>query len=279
MVPNILSIAGSDPSGGAGAQADIKSISACGCYALAVITTLTAQNTRGVSSVHALPAGFVAAQIDAIFADVRVDAVKIGMLGAAEIAEVVADRLRKLRPRFVVLDPVLASSSGESFSGPELLQTLREKLLPLATLTTPNLPEATRLVGEPDCAGDDAEIERLAGRLRALGARAVLMKGGHRSGAQAIDVLFSDAAPRVYAAPRVATSNTHGTGCALSSSIAAGLALGLPLEDAVGEAKRYVTGALLGAGRLSVGGGHGPLDHFWRDYAGDGKAPRALSRD
>lgn len=264
MVPNVLSIAGSDPSGGAGAQADVKTISACGCYALAVITALTAQNTRGVSAIHTPPPGFVAAQIEAIFADVRVDAVKIGMLATADIAEVVADCLRGRRPPFIIFDPVLAASSGDSLADPELLGVLRARLLPLATLTTPNLPEAALLAGDLENSDDDAQIEQLARRLRDLGAPAVLMKGGHRPGVEAKDVLFTDAPPRAYSAPRIATLNTHGTGCALSSAIAAGLARGLPLDEAVGEAKRYVTGALIGGERLSVGGGHGPLDHFWR---------------
>ncbi|HUZ66054.1 MAG TPA: bifunctional hydroxymethylpyrimidine kinase/phosphomethylpyrimidine kinase [Beijerinckiaceae bacterium] len=264
MTPNVLSIAGSDPSGGAGVQADVKTISACGCYALAVVTALTAQNTRGVFAVHSLPPDFVAAQIDAVFADVRVDAVKLGMLADAAIAEAVAERLMAHQPPFIVLDPVLVASSGEALSSPELLEAVRARLLPLATVTTPNLPEAASLAGEPQSSGADSDVVRLADRLRAMGARAVLIKGGHRQGPQATDVLFSGVSMRAYSVPRIETVNGHGTGCALSSAIAAGLALGRPLESAVEMAKDYVTGALLGAGRLSVGGGRGPLDHFWR---------------
>ena len=263
MIPNILSIAGSDPSGGAGIQADLKTFSALGCFGMAAITALTAQNTRGVSGVHVPPAAFVAAQIEAIFADVRVDAIKIGMLASPEIVTAVADCLARHKPAFIVLDPVLVATSGDSLGAPGVVDAMRARLFPLATLITPNLPEAATLAGAPE-AIDVEGLERLAALLHGQGARAVLVKGGHLSGAMAEDALFADGVVTRFSAPRVATSNTHGTGCTLSSAIAAHLAQGLALEAAIRAAKTYLTEALRAGDRLDVGHGHGPVHHFAR---------------
>lgn len=263
MIPNVLSIAGSDPSGGAGVQADLKTFAALRCHGMAALTALTAQNTRGVSGVHVPPPEFVAAQIDAIFADVRVDAVKIGMLASGAIVEAVADRLRAHDARNIVLDPVLVATSGDSLGAPDVVDAMKRHLFPLAAVVTPNAPEAVRLCeGAPPA--DVAGLEALARRLQALGPRAVLVKGGHLAGEQAEDVLFDGASVRVLRAARVATRNTHGTGCTLSSAIAAHLAHGLDLAQACEAAKTYLTGALAASDALSVGSGegHGPVNHF-----------------
>ncbi len=259
-VPKVLSIAGSDPSGGAGVQADLKTFGALGCYGMAAITALTAQNTRGVTAVHVPPADFVAAEIDAIFVDIEVDAVKIGMLANSAIVENVAARLAHWKARRIVLDPVLVATSGDSLGAPGVVEAMIDRLLPLADVVTPNLQEAGRLAGmaTPD---DETSMRRAGDAILARGARAVLMKGGHLEG-DALDLLMTPAGARAYTARRVSTRNTHGTGCTLSSAIAAMLPRGLALEDAVGAAKRYLTDALLAADRLGVGSGHGPVDHF-----------------
>jgi hydroxymethylpyrimidine/phosphomethylpyrimidine kinase len=264
MIANVLSIAGSDPSGGAGVQADLKAFSALRCYGMAVLTALTAQNTRGVTGVHTPPASFVAAQIDAIFADVRVDAVKIGMLASGEIVEAVASRLRAHHARNIVLDPVLVATSGDSLGAPDVVDAMKRHLIPLAEVITPNVPEAMRLADERVEPKDEAGLEALARTLHALKARAVLVKGGHLSGALAPDVLFDGAKMSTFTAPRIDTRNTHGTGCTLSSAIAAHLARGRDLRDAVAGAKDYLTGALAASSALSVGSGqgHGPVHHF-----------------
>lgn len=268
MISNVLSIAGSDPSGGAGIQADLKTFSALGCYGLAALTALTAQNTRGVSGVHVPPTAFVAAQIDAIFDDVDVHAVKIGMLASGDIVETVANRLRAHGARNIVLDPVLVATSGDSLGAPDVVEAMKHHLFPLASVVTPNVPEAVRLSGG-ETAHDLAGLEALARALHVQGAQAVLVKGGHLGGAQAEDVLFDGANVQVFRAERVATRNTHGTGCTLSSAIAAYLAQGKSLADAVAGAKDYLTGALRAADQLQVGSGkgHGPVHHFhalWR---------------
>jgi len=263
MIPNVLSIAGSDPSGGAGIQADLKTFSALGCYGMAAITALTAQNTQGVSGVHVPDASFIAQQIDAIFIDVRVDAVKIGMLGSPEIVKAVAQALARHKPAHIVLDPVLVATSGDSLGAPGVVEAMREHLFPLASLITPNLPEAARLAEAP-LPADLAGLEDLAIRLSRQGARAVLVKGGHLSGAMAEDVLFAGGKVSRFSAPRVETRNTHGTGCTLSSAIAAHLARGMALDDAVRAAKDYLTDALRASEALDVGQGHGPVHHFAR---------------
>jgi hydroxymethylpyrimidine/phosphomethylpyrimidine kinase len=266
MIQNLLSVAGSDPSGGAGIEADLKTFAALGCHGMAAITAVTAQNTRGVTAVHILPAEFIAAQIDAIFNDIEVGAVKIGMLACAPIVEAVAERLSFYQPRFIVLDPVLAATSGDALSASGTAEAIVRHLFPLATLVTPNFSEAARLSGHV-IAADQAGMRRAAGLLHARGAKAVLVKGGHMSGATADDLLFDGVSYRLYSAPRVATSNTHGTGCTLSSAIAAYLAEGLELGEAIDAAKIFLTGALAAADALSVGHGHGPVHHFhelWR---------------
>lgn len=264
MIPNVLSIAGSDPSGGAGVQADLKTFSALGCYGMAALTALTAQNTIGVTGVHVPPASFVAAQIDAIFNDVRVDAVKIGMLASGEIVEAVADRLRAHGARNIVLDPVLVATSGDSLGAPDVVDAMRRHLIPLAAIITPNVPEAMRLGDEASEPHSASDLEALARNIHALGSRAVLVKGGHLTGELAPDVLFDGATIETFTAPRIDTRNTHGTGCTLSSAIAAYLARGLSMKDAVAAAKTYLTGALAASSALSVGSGtgHGPVHHF-----------------
>ncbi len=272
-IPNVLSIAGSDPSGGAGVQADLKTFAAFGCYGMAALTALTAQNTVGVTAVHVPPADFVAAQIDAVFDDVRVDAVKIGMLATGEIVSRVAERLAHHGARNIVLDPVLVATSGDSLGAPDVVDALLTALAPLARVVTPNIPETARLIGR-DIAPDPEDMARAGGMLVARGARAVLVKGGHGAGAEAVDVLVTRDGAQIFAAPRIATRNTHGTGCTLSSAIAAGLARGAPLPDAVGAAKAWLTGALRAADNLDVGKGHGPLDHLHalRGYISGGGA-------
>ncbi len=261
MIPNVLSIAGSDPSGGAGIQADLKTFSALGCYGMAAITALTAQNTQGVSGVHVPPASFVADQIDAIFADINVAAVKIGMLANAEIVACVGAALARHNPPVIVLDPVLVATSGHALGSVGVAEAIRQHLFPLATLITPNLPEAAVLAGMEE-AVDVAGLEGLASRLHEQGARAVLVKGGHLTGDSADDVLFDGARLTRFSAPRVDTPNTHGTGCTLSSAIAAHLARGMELEEAIRAAKAYLTAALEASGELDVGHGHGPVHHF-----------------
>ena len=265
MIANVLSIAGSDPSGGAGIQADLKTFAAMGCYGMAALTALTAQNTRGVSAVHVPPAAFLSAQLDAVFADIRVDAVKIGMLATGEIVRAVAKSLARHGAKNIVLDPVLVATSGDSLGAPDVVEALLAHLLPLAAVVTPNLAEAARLTGLP-LPGSVADMVLAGEKLLALGAQAVLVKGGHLGDAMARDVLLTAAGRRVYEAPRIKTNNTHGTGCTLSSAIAAALAQGDALELAAERAKVFLTGALQASGVLSVGKGHGPV---WHSGAGD----------
>jgi hydroxymethylpyrimidine/phosphomethylpyrimidine kinase len=274
MTPNILSIAGSDPSGGAGVQADIKTFSALGCYGMAAITALTAQNTKGVRQVHLPPPEFVAAQIDAIFDDIDVAAVKIGMLGSESIVEAVGERLAFHSPPAIVLDPVLAATSGDALAAPGVERAIIELLFPLATLVTPNLDEAGRLSGKARPA-DPAESRAAALRHLALGAKAVLITGGDVCGATSDDLFFDGAAERLFSAPRIETRNTHGTGCTLSSAIAAYLGRGLALCDAVAAAKAYLAGALAAADELDVGRGRGPPHHFFELWA---RLPRDRAR-
>jgi hydroxymethylpyrimidine/phosphomethylpyrimidine kinase len=259
MIPNILSIAGSDPSGGAGIQADIKAISANGGYAMAAITALTAQNTRGVTAVETVPPAMVAAQIDTVRADIRIDAVKIGMLGEAAIVETVARALDGLDAP-LVLDPVMVAKGGDRLLAADAVVALRDLLLPRATVLTPNLPEAADLLGEAEAAELGAMREQGV-RLRALGPAAVLMKGGHLTGI-ATDLLVTAEGIVEMPAPRLPTANTHGTGCTLSSALAAQIGAGHPLPEAACRAKAYISGAIAAADRLTVGRGHGPVHHF-----------------
>jgi hydroxymethylpyrimidine/phosphomethylpyrimidine kinase len=260
MTAIAVTIAGSDSSGGAGIEADLKTFSALGVYGAAVITALTAQNTNGVFSIHDVPAEFVAAQIDAVFIDLDIGAVKIGMLATAATIDTVAAALERHRPRHVVLDPVMAASSGERLLRADALGRLR-LLVRRAGVLTPNLPEAAALLDLP-LARDENDMRIQAEKLLALGAGAVLIKGGHGGGPESIDLLIEPDKCLRLAAPRVATKNTHGTGCTLASAIAAGLAKGLSLEQAAGEAKSFVSAAIAAADRLNVGSGRGPLHHF-----------------
>ena len=275
MIVNVLTIAGSDSGGGAGIQADLKTFSALGAYGASVITALTAQNTRAVSAIHDVPPEFVTAQMDAVFDDIEFAAVKIGMLSRPAIIDAVADGLRRHGARNVVLDPVMVAKSGDRLLRADAVAALRQRLLRLATVITPNLPEAAVLLDLEE-AEDEAGMIDAAARLRALGPQAVLLKGGHLAkGASSVDVLDDGAEPLTLAAPRVATANTHGTGCTLSSAIAALLARGLSLRAAVREAKAYVTAAIRVADRLNVGHGHGPVHHFhalWQEDADELRA-------
>ena len=261
MIRNVLSIAGSDPSGGAGIQADLKTFSARGVYGMAVLTALTAQNTQGVSGVHPVPPQFVAAQIEAIFADIRVDAVKIGMIANAAIAGAVADILGQHRDVPVVLDPVMIAKGGAALLAADAVDVLTRRLLPLATVLTPNLPEAAALLHETEAKSRE-DMARQALALAELGPAAVLVKGGHLEGKESPDVLASAGTLTWFEAARFPTKNTHGTGCTLSSAIAAEIAKGLPLPEAVAAAKHYLADAVAAAGQLSVGSGHGPVQHF-----------------
>ena len=265
-IPIALTIAGSDSGGGAGIQADLKTFAACGVYGASVITALTAQNTQGVAGIHDVPAEFITAQIDAVFSDLGVKAVKIGMVARREAIEAIVAGLDRWKPKHMVVDPVMVATSGDRLLSPDAIDALRTKLFPRASLITPNLPEAAALLNEPIAEGD-AAIEAQGRRLLALGCPAVLIKGGHGSGPESTDILIDLQSVIRLAAPRIATTNTHGTGCSLSSAIAAGLAKGHTLEAAVRDAKAYVSAAIAAADRLQVGHGHGPIHHFhaWDD--------------
>lgn len=260
-IAKLLSIAGSDPSGGAGVQGDLKTFSALGCYGMAAVTALTAQNTRGVSRVHAVPADFVAAQIDAVFADIEVDAVKIGMLAEPAIAEAVAGSLARAAAMRIVFDPVLASTGGDSLSAAGLIEAAIARVFPLAALVTPNLPEAAALLGAREARAPEEMVEQ--GRaLLGRGARAVLMKGGHLEG-EPLDILVEGEAIHAFHGTRIPTEDRHGAGCALSSAIAAHLARGAGLVAAIRAAKDYLQEALAAADALALGSGRGPPHHLY----------------
>jgi hydroxymethylpyrimidine/phosphomethylpyrimidine kinase len=259
-IPIALTIAGSDSSGGAGIQADMKTFSACGVYGASVITALTAQNTKGVFAIHDVPADFIAAQMDAVFSDFNVGAVKIGMLGNAPAIHAVAAGIDRHRARNVVLDPVMAATSGEQLLRPDAIGALRN-LIGRARVVTPNLPEAAALLDMP-LAHDEDDMRRQANTLLALGPDAVLIKGGHGSGPESVDLLVDAESCERFTAPRIATGNTHGTGCTLAAAVTAGLAKDLQLAEAVRQAKAYVSAAIAAADRLNVGSGRGPLHHF-----------------
>ena len=262
-IPNVLTIAGSDSGGGAGIQADLKAFSALGAYGASVITALTAQNTRGVTAIHAPDAAFVSAQLDAVFDDIRIDAVKIGMLANASIVRAVAAALRRHRPPRVVLDTVMISKSNHALLAPDAVAALRDELLPLADIVTPNLPEAAALLGA-EAATDEAQMVEQGDALRALGAKAVLMKGGHLGTADSPDWLVDAGGSLRLGGARVPVKNTHGTGCTLSSAIAALWPQRGDLGSAVADAKAYLTAALEASDRLDVGHGVGPVHHFHR---------------
>lgn len=254
---HLLTIAGSDSSGGAGIQADLKTFAAHGTFGMSVITAVTAQNTRGVTRVQDIDKDVVAAQIDAVFDDIRVDAVKIGMVSRPSTIEIIAERLRYYKPKIIVLDPVMISKSGFALLAPEACNTLVKELLPLATLITPNLPEASVIVGyEVD---SKAKMLEASKKLLSLGAKNVLLKGGHLA-TSADDLLYTDAGAAWFAGERIDTKNTHGTGCTLSSSLAANLAKGMSLPEAVMSSKAYITVAIKHS--LAIGSGAGPTHHF-----------------
>lgn len=270
-IPNVLTIAGSDSGGGAGIQADLKTFSALGTYGLSVITALTAQNTRAVTAIHDVPQDMIAAQIDTVFDDIRIDAVKIGMLSRPEVIEVVAERLRRHGAGPIVLDPVMVAKSGDSLLQPDAVSALCDHLLPLADIITPNLPEAGVLLGTtaPD---DPGRMRAVLSDLRALGPAAILLKGGHLKEGDAIDLFDDGGGVRELTGKRVSTRNTHGTGCTLSAAIAALLGGGLPLGEAVSEAKDYISRAIEAADRLEVGRGHGPVHHFHRLWQSENRS-------
>ena len=261
MTPVALTIAGSDSSGGAGIQADLKTFAALGVYGASAITALTAQNTRGVAAIHDVPPDFITAQIDAVFSDLAVGAVKIGMLARTGVIEAVAAALDRWKANNIVLDPVMVATSGDRLLAPDAIDALKRILIPRARVVTPNLPEAAALL-DTGIAADEREMEAQAAGILALGAQAVLIKGGHGADAMSVDLLFDGPTVTRYAAKRIPTHNTHGTGCTLSSAIAAGLAKGQELAHAARIAKAYVTDAIAGADRLAVGQGHGPIHHF-----------------
>ncbi len=253
-----MTIAGSDSGGGAGIQADLKTFQALGVYGASALTAITAQNTVRVTAVHEIPTDVIAAQIDAVVSDIGVDAAKTGMLSSAEIIAIVAERVRHWRLERLVVDPVMVAKSGDRLLREDAVQALIQRLLPLAMVLTPNLPEAEVLVGRPLATDDD--IREAAREIVDLGARSVVMKGGHRAGA-ASDILFDGRSFEVFESERFDTKNTHGTGCTFSAAIAAGLARGLPVVQAVGDAKSYVSEAIRRSRPL--GHGHGPVAHDW----------------
>lgn len=252
----VLTIAGSDCSGGAGIQADLKTIEAHGLYGMSAVTALTAQNTTGVFGVHPVPPEFVARQIDCVFADIRPDAVKLGMLFDAGIIRAAADRLREHGAQNIVLDPVMISTSGHSLLAPDAVRALNAELLPLCTVVTPNLAEAAVLSGKP--VETRRQMEQAARQIANRANCAVLLKGGHLTDC-ADDLLLADDDPHWLTAPHIDNANTHGTGCTLSSAIACGLAQGYSLSESTARAKRYLT-ACICAG-LDLGRGQGPLQH------------------
>jgi hydroxymethylpyrimidine/phosphomethylpyrimidine kinase len=262
MTAIALTIAGSDSCGGAGIQADLKTFSALGVYGASVITAVTAQNTKGIRAIHAVPAEFVAAQIDAVFEDLAIAATKIGMLWRSEIIAAVAAGLARWRHTQVVLDPVLIASSGDPLIADEARESLKRMLIPRARLITPNLPEAAALLDLP-IARNEEEMREQGERLLALGPQAVLVKGGHGAGPESVDILIEPASFTRFAAERLGGRSRHGTGCTLSSAIAAGLAKGLGLAEAVEDAKRYLTASLKQAAEINIGSGNGPVHAVW----------------
>jgi hydroxymethylpyrimidine/phosphomethylpyrimidine kinase len=263
----VLTIAGSDSGGGAGIQADLKTMSAIGCYGMSVITALTAQNTRGVTGIHAVPPSFAAAQITAVFSDIGADAVKIGMLYSAELIAVVAAQLKKHRAKKIVLDPVMVAQSGDKLLQDDAVQALKDDLMPLADVVTPNLPEAEVLLNRR--IQGMADMHAAAGLLAGFGSRSVLIKGGHLENRTSTDLLYLSAEDRFVTleAERIASRNNHGTGCTLSSAIASYMAKGDDIEAAVRKAKAYVQNAIRAGAEYKIGHGHGPVHHFfefWR---------------
>jgi len=259
----VLTIAGSDSSGGAGIQADLKTFSALGCYGMSVITALTAQSTRGVTAVHALPPVFVEQQLEAVFSDIGADAVKIGMVYSAELIETVVRQLKKHHVKNIVLDPMMVAQSGDRLLRDEAIEDMKELLVPIATMLTPNVPEASAFL---DCRIRDLEDMRQAARgLASYGAKSILLKGGHLDGNDSSDLFYICSEDRfiVLKGERIATRNNHGTGCTHSSAIASFLAKGYSLEESVRLAKKYITEAIRAGAEYEIGKGHGPVHHFY----------------
>lgn len=263
IYPSVLSIAGSDCSGGAGIQADMKTISALGAYAATAITAITVQNTMGVRAIHPVPPAFVGGQIEAVMDDIRPDAIKIGMINDIEIVKVIAACLRKYAPRHVVFDPVMVSTSGHRLIENDAISILSQELMPLSTLITPNLSEAEVLTGHSLHTVEEMKVAAI--ELLKFGCKAVLLKGGHLEGGKMCDVLqiAGETTPHLFTSDKIESKNTHGTGCTLSSAIATYLALGHPLPQAVERAKEYVTAGIEAGKEVHIGAGHGPLNHFY----------------
>jgi hydroxymethylpyrimidine/phosphomethylpyrimidine kinase len=262
---NLLTIAGSDSCGGAGIQADLKTFSAHGTYGMSVITAVTAQNTQGVFAVEDINVGIIEAQIDAIFTDIEVHGVKIGMVSKSETIRAIANKIKQYKPENVVVDPVMISKSGYELLKPEAQEALKTELIPLAYLITPNIPEAEVITGLKI---DTIEkMKEAAGLIYKLGAKNVLVKGGHLE-SSAVDVLYDGEEFHLYEAKRIETKNTHGTGCTLSSAITANLAKGMKISEAIAEAKRYITIAIENS--FTLGKGVGPTHHFYTLYKNAG---------
>lgn len=260
---SVLTIAGSDCSGGAGIQADIKAISALGGYAASAITAITVQNTCGVTGIHPVPASYVKAQIEAVMTDIKPSAIKIGMINDVEIVKAIAESIKKYKPKFVVFDPVMVSTSGCKLIEDKGIEAIKKELIPLSTIITPNLSEAMVLTG--DNISDAASMTAAGNKILESGCGAVLIKGGHLEGNDMCDVLCikGENTPYIYTASKISSKNTHGTGCTLSSSIATYLALGETLREAVRKAKDYVHKGILNGKDVCIGSGHGPLNHFY----------------
>ncbi|MGL6172341.1 MAG: bifunctional hydroxymethylpyrimidine kinase/phosphomethylpyrimidine kinase [Vibrio sp.] len=265
-IPIVLTIAGSDSGGGAGIQADIKAISATGSFACSVITAITSQNTQGVSAIFPIPLEHVASQLDAVFTDLNIVAVKIGMLADANIINVVAHKIQQYQPKHLVIDPVMVATSGDLLLEQSAISTLKQRLIPLADIITPNLVEGATLTGK-SVPQSEAEMQAMMDDLRALGAKAVLLKGGHLEHNQSSnDLLITPNSAELIKAQRYPTNNTHGTGCTLSAAMASYLAQGHHLSQAVHLAKQYISQAIAHADELQVGKGHGPVHHFFAGH-------------
>jgi hydroxymethylpyrimidine/phosphomethylpyrimidine kinase len=258
----LLTIAGSDSGGGAGIQADIKTFSALGCYGMSVIAALTAQNTVAVTAIHAVPPDFIKAQLDAVLTDIGTDAVKIGMLATPEIIEAVAERIQFYKVKNIVLDPVMIAKSGDKLLQDNAIGTLKTVLLPLASVLTPNLPEASVLLGRN--VTTQGQMEAAAIELQTLGAKNILIKGGHNEESLSSDFLLTESGKRMwFESERIETKNTHGTGCTLSSAIAAYIGKGYSVVNAVAHAKQYMSDAIKHGAHYKLGAGHGPVHHFF----------------
>jgi hydroxymethylpyrimidine/phosphomethylpyrimidine kinase len=258
-IPTAMTIAGSDSGGGAGIQADLKTFAALGVYGTSTLTAITAQNTLRVTAVHEIPTNIIAAQIEAVITDIGADAVKTGMLSSSAIVEVVAQELKRHRVEALVIDPVMVAKSGDPLLQKEAVEALRSKLVPMAAVVTPNIPEAEVLTGMKIASPED--MRQAAEQIIQMGARGVVVKGGHLEG-PATDLFYDGSRFQEFTAPRINTGNTHGTGCTFASAIAAGLARGMSAIDSVAQAKEYVTEAIRRS--FPIGQGHGPLSHFYK---------------